>query len=560
MARTSRKGGAVQSVPTKRTWSTALYARLSLEDSGRKGADTIDTQIELIHSYVSGRPHLAVYDTYVDNGSSGADFDRPAWNRMMDDIRAGKVNCVAVKDLSRFGRNYIEACELLEKIFPFMGIRFISINDGYDSEHEGGHSEALLISLKNLVNDQYVREISRKVSSSLKARRERGEYCGAYAPFGYIKSKTVKNMLEPDEQYAPIVRDIFRWRAEGMGQSAICPRLDEMGVPCPSQVLKQRYNLQGDGYYKATVWQPRAIKKMIQSRIYLGHLEQGKTRQALYEHSLLRQIPQGDWHITENAHEPIVSMELWEAANAVSKERRAKYHDDLVFQDLPDNILRSFLVCGVCGSKLVRRHNKRTNPSGKQYEYFYYSCPLQRQHPSQRFPMICYETICDAVFPMVTQRLRLTENLVAMIEKRAKSRNNPRAALDAEIARSTRDLELLSHRLAGMYENYVDKLLSEREYVQIKGEYECKANSMRLRIDALSRRAAVLSETTSVDNQWLKATRSFLNPTELTREMLEAIVERIEVNSPDNINVVWKFKDDFALLETCAGEEGQLYE
>jgi DNA invertase Pin-like site-specific DNA recombinase len=459
-----------------------------------------------------------------------------------------------------FGRNYIEACELLEKVFPFMGVRFISVNDGYDSELEGGHSEALILSLKNLVNDQYVREISRKVSTSLKVRRERGEHCGAFAPFGYVKSKTVKNKLEPDEETAPIVRDIFRWRAEGMGQSAICKRLDEMGVPCPSRLLMQRYNLKKDGYYKASVWQPKAIKRMIASRLYLGHLEQGKTRQALYEYKPLRQVPESEWHITENAHDPIVSVELWEAANDVSRENRAKYHDGLTYPNLPENLFKGFLVCGACGSKLARHHNKRTNPSGKQYEYFYYACSISRQHPERQFPMVRFENIYDAVLPAVAQRLALVENMGALIEKRAKSKENPHALLDAEIGRVTRELEDFSQKIAGLYEKYVVKDLSEREYCLIKDEYAARQNVLRDRIDALSRRAAVLTENANVDNRWLSATRAFVNPTELTREMLEAMVESIEVSGPTNIHVTWKFRDDFILLEACTKEEGRLYE
>jgi len=145
MARTSRKGNARQSTitPSQRIWHTAVYARLSLEDSGRKGADTIDTQIELVRSYVEQRNYLLLEDTYIDNGASGKDFDRPAWNRLMDEIRAGHIDCVCVKDLSRFSRNYIETCEFLEKIFPFMGVRFISVNDGYDNQTPGDNNRGL---------------------------------------------------------------------------------------------------------------------------------------------------------------------------------------------------------------------------------------------------------------------------------------------------------------------------------------------------------------------------------------------------------------------------------
>ena len=138
MSRTSRKGAARQTItiPAERVWNVAVYARLSREDSGRKGADTIETQIELVTSYVAQLPYLSLYDTYIDNGESGKDFERPAWQRLMDDIRSGRVDCVCVKDLSRFSRNYIETIEFLEKIFPFMGVRFVSVNDGYDKFHQ----------------------------------------------------------------------------------------------------------------------------------------------------------------------------------------------------------------------------------------------------------------------------------------------------------------------------------------------------------------------------------------------------------------------------------------
>ena len=520
MARKSRKGGAVQAVvQAEFRWNVAPYARLSLEDSGRKGADTIETQIELMHSYVSSRTDLSIYETYVDNGSSGADFDRPAWNRMMNDIRFGKVNCIVVKDLSRFARNYIEACELLDNIFPFMGVRFISINNGYDSEQEGGHSEALLVSLKNLINDHYVREISRKVSSSLKVRRERGEYCGAFAPFGYKKSKTVKNMLEPDEETAPIVRDIFLWRSQGMGQSAICKRLDALGIPIPSEYNRQRHNITATDYYKAKVWQPKAIKRMIASQIYIGHLEQGKTRQALYAHKPLEIVPENEWHITLNAHEPIVPMDLWQAANAVSAQRRAKYHDDLEFPDLPDNIFRGFLVCGSCGSKLVRRHSKTTNPSGKQYEYFYYSCSLAHQHPEDTFSMVRFEGIYNAICPAVIGQLKLVSDMGRIIEKLSKSRQSPRDALNKEIARATQELEKINQRLAGLYDRHAEKDLTEREYVRFKEEYTRNAEAVRVRIDDLSQRVVLMSDAFNSENRWLKVAKAFLSPKELTREM-----------------------------------------
>jgi DNA invertase Pin-like site-specific DNA recombinase/rubrerythrin len=558
MARTSRKSSARQAAaaPAERVWNCAVYARLSVEDSGRRGADSIDTQIELVTSYVSECSYLSLTDTYIDNGESGKDFDRPAWNRLMDDIRSGRIDCVAVKDLSRFGRNYIETCEFLEKIFPFMGVRFVSVNDGYDSGKDSGYSEGLIIALKNLMNDRHIKDISRKISASLEARRERGEYTGSFAPFGYSKSVSEKGRLVPDEETAPIVRQIFTWRSEGIGQAAICKRLDEMGILPPAGRLREKYGIHGGDYYKAKVWQPRAIKKMLQSRIYLGHLSQGKTRQALHENKGLQFIPASGWHITEDAHEPIVRLELWEAANAVCEARRKEFFEDRIQRDLPENIFKGFLVCGSCGTKLTRHACRKTNPSGKSYEYFYYACSLKRQHPvDEQFSMTRFDIIYDVVYPLVSQELVTAANLGAVIEKRSKQKAGPRTAVDSEISRSARELETINSRLAKLYEDYVDGLLNEHEYVCVKSGYEQRAESLREQMEALSKRAALIADVSASDNRWLRAALEFKNPTELTREMLEAIVERVEVSGPQSIKVVWKFRDEFALLEACAGED-----
>ena len=560
MPRKSKKGGAVQkahiAVAKERIWSCAVYARLSLEDSGRKGADTIETQIELVASYVKQRPDLFIADTYIDNGVSGKDFDRPAWNRLMDDIRAGRIDCVCVKDLSRFSRNYIESCEFLEKIFPFMGVRFVSVNDGYDSNTAGSKNDGLIVALKSLVHDQYLKDISRKTSSAVMARRARGEYTGAFAPMGYNKSKSIKGKLEPDEITAPIVRNIFKWRAEGMSQQEICKKLETDGVPCPSERLKKTTNVKGEGFYKSGIWQPKSVRQIIRSPIYLGHLVYGKTRQSLAEHKPLTTMPQSEWQVKENMHEPLVSRELWDAANVVEMERHNKYYANLEFAPLPENIFRSYLVCGLCGSKLVRAHNVRVNPSGKRYEYYYYGCTIQRIHADEPdYKRIRLDAIQDLALAAISEKLKSASNLGTVIEKRAKRQVNPRAVLDMEITRVSRELETINQRLSGLYESYVDKKLTEMDYVSLRATYEGRAETLRRSIDNLSRRAAVVEDVSVSDNRWLKAARDFQNPVALTREMLEAIVDYVEVIGTKEVRIAWKFNDEYALLIACAEEK-----
>ena len=461
MPRISRKGGAAQavnpaSVPKERVWNCAVYARLSLEDSGRKGADTIETQIELISSYITQRPNLSLADTYVDNGASGKDFDSPAWLRLMDDVRAGRVDCVVVKDLSRFSRNYIETCEFLEKIFPFMGVRFISVNDGYDNHAPSDRNEGLIIALKSLVNTQYLKDISRKVSSSVKVRRERGDYFGAYAPYGYRRSKAIKGKLEVDEITAPVVRDIFEYRANGMGQHRICALLNEKGIPSPTAYLQSQGKLKAGGRKGSGIWLPTTIKKIIKSQLYLGHVVYGKTSQSLADNKPTKWHDESDWVIHENTHEPVVSRDLWDRANAVSEERSRLHKSYRKGKpSLPKNIFQGLLSCGHCDFRMERTHSHKTNPSGKQYEYYYYGCASPHRHKEgQPTKKIRQEAIYDAVFPLVVDALQKASNLGGIIEKRIKQHISPKAALDAEITRTSQELETINRRQSGLYESY----------------------------------------------------------------------------------------------------------
>ncbi len=556
MARTSRKGAArQQAAPSERVWNAAVYARLSLEDSGRKGADTIETQIELVASYIKERPHLSLHDTYIDNGASGKDFERPAWQRLMDDIRAGRVDCVCVKDLSRFSRDYIETCEFLEKIFPFMGVRFISVNDGYDNNAPGDHNEGLIVALKSLINDQYIRDISRKICSSVKARRERGEYTRGIAPFGYRKMSGQRGVLEPDPAVAPVIREIFSWRAEGMSHGAICKRLEEQSVPTPAEYLRRAYNngeMFTGSFFKSTIWRVQTLKGILGNPVYIGTVVTGKENQRLYERKPCTNVPRDQWIVTENAHEPIVNYDLWEAVQTIEMDTRRAYTKSGRRPERTENIFKGFIVCGSCGSKMSRSYSRKDYKHGGCFEQYYFICPIHRQHEEQPVRSVREDVIYRVVFRLVRDKLLSAANLAELIEKRLKRQSNPRAALDAAISRAAAEREKISERLVRLYEDYADELLTEQEYARNKARYEIQAESLRRSMDELSKQAAVLADLPASDNRWLKAARSFQNPAELTREMLEAIVERVVVSGPDKINVVWNFRDELALLEACA--------
>jgi hypothetical protein len=249
---------------------------------------------------------------------------------------------------------------------------------------------------------------------------------------------------------------------------------------------------------------------------------------------------------------------LWDAVSAIEAGLRVSSHKKISRPESPDNVLRGFVICGICGSKIPRMHNKKVYADGRTWECYYFMCPLRHQHPGDRpFRSIRDDVLHDAVFPMVVERLQSSANLAAIIEKQAKRQSNPRQLLDKEISRVSGELETINQRLSRLYESYVEKLLSEAEYVGMKSEYERRADTLRQSIENLSRRVATMSDVS--DNRWLKAVRAFKNPKELTREMVEAIIERVMPFENNRVEVVWKFKDEYELIESCAsaGREGQ---
>lgn len=242
MARVSRKNGVSESPPKgqrQTVFRTALYVRLSVEDNGKADADSIENQELLLRNYLAERPYLELKEVYADNGYTGTDFERPAFNRMIEDVRKGRIDCIIVKDFSRLGRNYVETGEYLERIFPFLGIRFISVSDDYDSSSANA-GEKLAATLKNLINDMYAKDISKKICSTMKNKRLRGDYIGNYAPYGYLKDENNRSRLVIDHEIAPIVVEIFELRAKGIGFETICRMLNEKGYPSPGRLRYER--------------------------------------------------------------------------------------------------------------------------------------------------------------------------------------------------------------------------------------------------------------------------------------------------------------------------------
>ena len=360
MARKSRKITAaaepvIEVQPTE-TFPTAIYARLSVENSGKsEKVDVIANQIEICKSYIADRPYLDLIDTYIDNGHTGTVFDRPEFNRLINDIKTGRIKCLVVRDLSRFGRDYIETGTYLERIFPQIGLRFIAIKENYDSFDTDGSSESLMIPLQNMINALYSKDISRKVSTALKAQMEEGTFVKRNLPYGYKWDEEHSNMVI-DEDAAQYVRLIFRWKLEGKSNVYILDTLESMGAPTPEYQKRVNGTRKGDGYSR-NGWNRSTLPEILTNPHYVGDTVLGRSLRALYKGVRPHKIKDKDqWIVFPNTHEAIISREDFEKVQdileAASAERQAKMEKSAEIRSTLINLFEGKIVCADCGRKM----------------------------------------------------------------------------------------------------------------------------------------------------------------------------------------------------------------
>ena len=340
MARTKRNTPSLSQ--SHAIWRAALYTRLSREDGDKPESDSIANQRALLESFAAQQPDLQVIGQYSDDGYTGTNFQRPDFQRMIADIEAGKINCVIVKDLSRFGRDYINAGQYLERWFPEHGVRFLAVNDTIDSER-GPYD--MLLPFKNVFNEQYARDISHKVKSAMQSKQRQGQFIGAFASYGYRKDPQDHNKLLVDPCAAAVVQRIFDLYEQGNGKIRIAKLLNEEGIPCPSEYKKlngERYH-NGQKLGKTTYWTYATIHRMLKNQMYIGNMEQGRApRQTM--HGRAKQLDRSQWTIVEGTHEPIISRQQWDRVQALlAKDTRTPSFEQNI------SPFAGFLRCGDCG-------------------------------------------------------------------------------------------------------------------------------------------------------------------------------------------------------------------
>lgn len=487
----------------QQNYKAALYCRLSVDDGNYGGSVSIETQKILLEQYCKDHK-ITNYNFYCDDGCSGTNFDRPSFKKMLSDIDEGKINLVIVKDLSRFGRNYVEAGMYVQR-FTDSNIRFIAADDNYDSLV---NSDDLLFPIKNVVNEMYARDVSKKTKAAKKAKARDGQFIGSKAPFGYKIDPNDRHHLIVDEPAAQVVKRIFRLASEGVGYNKMAKKFREEKVLTPIAY----FNLNNPDYFKSDYWRKEydwhvtSIRAILNNEVYLGKLVYGKQRNKSMKSKEKVRNPKEDWIVVENCHEPIITQELWDTVHKIlnAKHRPAKAGEVQMFAGL--------LYCSDCGHALTYSQKKHKDGS----YHGAYSCWMYKTHGKEYCAShyITFDTIYNLVLIDIQRNLfsyrnnkkqfrdMLSNKYIAVSQKEA-------ANIQTEYDKKVKRCEELDKIICKLYEDNVLGKISDVRYEAMSGGYEDEQEEIRKALPQLKSRLEELERQTDSADKFINVIRKY---------------------------------------------------
>lgn len=592
MARVSRKAaptGAGKDYPaatSERLYHAAAYVRLSVEgDDPEKNRESISTQRYLLEKYIEKQPDMRLAAVFCDNGETGTDFERPGFEQMMDEVRRRKVDCIVVKDLSRFGRNYVETGYYLEKIFPYIGVRLVAVNDGYDTL--SGDVDGMVLSLKNLVNDLYAKDISRKIHAAFETMRAKGQITSGHPPYGYLRSEEDKHRLIIDPETVQVVRDIFQWRLEGHGMAQIARRLNDRRVLSPPMFHYQHGHRKNKPVGTSAIWKAYHIRFMLQNPAYAGHTAQGKVKKSLSDGIPLRKTDREEWVIVRDTHEAVIDQETFDRVQELMEQRRREARSMRGKYDTTENILKGLLVCADCGTKMIRY--KSVSPAGTARYVFHcriYSENLNGQGCSLK--SVGEPELKECILQSLQAQAGLSVELEGILEQLQK--NPDCKEKGEELSYRKKQLQQKIRRnislRSSLYESLSDHILTESEYLSLKQQYEEEADKLQEELEELGKEEQGKEEqgkeelgkeeqrreeqrkeeqqvvnTPSPENKQIAVRKKYHGKNEtkaemvFTRQMAVELIKVIRISGCNEVEIVWNFQDEFARLareaESC---------
>lgn len=512
----------------------------------------METQIACLKNFIEKQEDMELADVYADVSFSGTNFERPEFERMMQDIRVGKIDTVITKDLSRLGRNYIDSGTYIERIFPLFHVRYIAVNDDFDTNRKGTD---LTMPLKNIINEWYARDLSNKMHASYQTMWKNGEYIYGRPPYGYRKDNTAKKLVV-DEQTAPVVKQIFEMYLKGMTYSEIARELQSEGVVSPP---KYRYLEQGNDGKAQTArdWYHLHIKTILTNWHYVGDSVHATREGGFNNPDKDRRVSEEYWLIIPNTHEPLVSWEVFAEVQEKIKRQVQNLHARnaaLEHEKTPENFFLGKCICACCRKNIgVVRSNSGSN-------YFYYRCtttPFNRHMKCTAHGKMKYRELHDAVFQVIKSHMKLCLEKTEQTRERNHSSYGVRQYrfYAGEIAKVQSSIRKVKSRERGLYEDYKDGIITSEEYLQYQQSYRQQIEDLEQSAEELLERQGYYQKDFLPDKDWVAAVKKFMGKRKLTKEMADAFVKRIVLDKEGNVEITLKY-DDFLkeLLQTA--EEG----
>ena len=558
MARTAGRFNAVRTefIPeaqaVQKTYHTALYARFSVDMNGSDKADgSIESQLQIMRDYAGQHPEFGVCREYVDKGYSGTNFDRPEFRRMMEDVRDGRINLILIKDLSRLGRDYLETGNYIESIFPFLGVRLISVNDHFDTDDTMNENKALEIALKNLVNDMYARDVSKRIVTVRKNEMERGKFTGSNAPYGYkVDEDDPLRHYVVDGDAAEVVRKIFAMADGDMSLRKIADTLEKEGYAIPGQYLKTGHLLVAEGEERKN-WHIGSISNILKNQAYIGNLVQGKRRARLCDNEKRHFTDKEEWLIEENAHEPIISRELFERIRVkMEKKVSESPFSSERGKDVPvkDYKYKDVLYCGVCG-KRMQQYSTLHEKDGRLYRRYLFHCPTQYKYEGQG----CYVGITerkmdDILYHCLMEEVKLSVpdgNLLLRETKKLFYKSQEDSI--KKIGSLEKKISIQEYEGSRYYEQYVTGTISREELLGKQKLLADKTAKLKAQIDLVQEKMDAREKLFKEKQKWLRSLLRLkeMDEPEIDRDIISALVKRIDVYPDKNMEITYTFDGAF---------------
>lgn len=498
-------------------YHTALYMRLSKDDDRVLESASISTQRKMLRAYAKEHG-FEVYDEYIDDGYSGTNFNRPAWERLLKDIEAKEVNLVITKDLSRLGRDYIMTGQYTELYFPSKKVRYIAINDGYDSDCPFND----IAPFKNMVNEMYARDTSKKIRSAFQTKIKEGAFIGNFAPYGYRKDPNDKNHLIIDPETAPLVREIFLRAENGESPYQIADSLNERKVETPLQYRFMTHpHLKRDEALNDSKWTSGTICKMLSNEVYLGHIVQGKTVKLSFKSHMTLSQPRKEWVVVKNKHDAIITQEIFDQVSRRSVPR--KKHEESEFH----NIFSGLVICRDC------QRNMSVTGNSKRPNHHELVCSGYKQYGKKECTShkISYETLYEVVAEEIEALLDLTEKRKEELYNALKKTGNlcrqkePARALDI-LKKRYREIDRI---ISQLYVDKVNEKITEERFYHLLSSLEQEQEGIECKLKKTEQGTALQHQGEQGEQELDHLLKEVTGEQEMTSQLLNAFIEKIEV-------------------------------